>query len=185
MKKYVILAGVNGAGKSTLFSLLSSLNEIEKINLDDIVREFGNWRNVGDVVEAGKIVVKKINKFFDDGISFSQETTLCGKSILKNIQKARSLGYIIELHFVGLDSADLAKERVKFRVQHGGHGISEEDIDRRYVETLANLKKIISQCNLVAIYDNTISFRRFAIYKDGKCVRKSKKVPDWYIKNIE
>lgn len=61
MKKYVILAGVNGAGKSTLFSLLSSLNEIEKINLDDIVREIGNWRNVGDVVEAGKIVVKKIN----------------------------------------------------------------------------------------------------------------------------
>jgi predicted ABC-type ATPase len=34
MKKYVLLAGVNGAGKSTLFSLIPSLSEIQKINLD-------------------------------------------------------------------------------------------------------------------------------------------------------
>ena len=34
MKRYVLLAGVNGAEKSTLFSLISSLSEIEKINLD-------------------------------------------------------------------------------------------------------------------------------------------------------
>lgn len=39
MKKYVLLAGVNGAGKSTLFSLISSLSEIEKVNLDETVRE--------------------------------------------------------------------------------------------------------------------------------------------------
>ena len=39
MKRYVLLAGVNGAGKSTLFSLISSLSEIEKINLDETFRE--------------------------------------------------------------------------------------------------------------------------------------------------
>ena len=61
MKRYVILAGVNGAGKSTLFSILTSLSEIEKINLDEIVREIGDWRDIHAVVEAGKIVIRRMN----------------------------------------------------------------------------------------------------------------------------
>lgn len=101
-------------------------------------------------------------------------------SILGNIQKAKKLGYSIEMHYVGLDSADIAKLRVKNRVDHGGHGIADEVVERRYVETLEKLKIVLPQCDLAAIYDNTESFRRFAIYKDGKCVRLSNRVPEWY-----
>ena len=89
------------------------------------------------------------------------------------------------MHYVGLDSADTAKLRVKNRVEHGGHGISDEDVERRYVETLNNLKIVLPQCNLAAIYDNTEYFRRFAIYKDGKCVRLSNRVPEWYRSILE
>ena len=94
--------------------------------------------------------------------------------------KRYMLGYSIEMHYVGVDSADTAKLRVKNRVEHGGHGIADEDVERRYVETLKSLKIVLPQCDLVAIYDNTESFRRFAIYKDGKCVRISNRVPEWY-----
>lgn len=87
MRRYVLLAGVNGAGKSTLFSLLPSLRDIEKINFDETLREIGDWRDNKAVVEAGKIVIEKINDYFNRGISFSQETTLCGKSIFRNIQR--------------------------------------------------------------------------------------------------
>jgi predicted ABC-type ATPase len=180
MKRYVLLAGVNGAGKSTLFSLIPSLSEISKINLDDTVRTIGDWRDAKAVMRAGKLVVCRINDYFDNGISFSQETTLCGRSIIRNIQKAKELGYNVEMHYVGLDSAEIAKKRVENRVLHGGHGISEKDIERRYVETLENLKKILPQCDLAAIYDNTEGFRRFAIYKDGKCAVISSRVPEWY-----
>ena len=155
MKRYVILAGVNGAGKSTLFSIMSSLSEIKKVNLDEIVREIGDWRDTHAVIEAGKIAVRRINKYFIEGVSFSQETTLCGMSILGNIQKAKKLGYSIEMHYVGLDSADIAKLRVKNRVDHGGHGIADEVVERRYVETLEKLKIVLPQCDLAAIYDNT------------------------------
>lgn len=51
----------------------------------------------------------------NDGITFNQETTLCGKSIIKNILKAKELGYFIELHYVGVESAQIAKDRVKHR----------------------------------------------------------------------
>ena len=180
MKKYILIAGVNGAGKSTLFSLIPSLSKINKINLDETVRNIGDWRDVKAVIEAGKIIVDRINDYFDSGESFCQETTLCGKSILRNVNRAKQLGYSIEMHYVGLESVELAKERVKNRVIHGGHGIADEDIERRYVETFKNLQIVLPQCDLAAIYDNTESFRRFAIYKEGTCVRLSSRIPAWY-----
>ena len=54
------------------------------MNTDEILREFGDWRDMADVMTAGKIAVKKIAKYFDEGIAFNQETTLCGKSIINN-----------------------------------------------------------------------------------------------------
>ena len=135
MKKYVLVAGTNGAGKSTLYETQDSLKDIPRVNTDGIVRSFGDWRNVSDVVKAGKKSSQMMNDYFKDGISLSQETTLCGYSIIKNIETAKVLGYIIELHYVGVESAEIAKERVAYRVAHGGHGIPEVDIERRYSES--------------------------------------------------
>ncbi len=95
---------------------------------------------------------------------------------------AKSLDYFIELHYVGVDSVEIAKERVKHRVLQGGHGIPEEDIEKRYIETFVQLNFILKECNLIAFYDNTESFRRFAICKNGKLVRISHKVPEWFSK---
>lgn len=55
MKRYVLIAGVNGAGKSTLYQVLDSLFELPRINIDEIVRSFGDWRNPVDVMKAGKL----------------------------------------------------------------------------------------------------------------------------------
>lgn len=58
MKKYILIAGVNGAGKSTLYQLLQSLHDMPRVNTDEILREFGDWRNTTDIMAAGKIAVK-------------------------------------------------------------------------------------------------------------------------------
>lgn len=79
MKKYILIAGVNGAGKSTLYQSLQSLHDVPRVNADEILREFGDWRNMPDVITAGKMTVKKIAGYFEKGITFNQETTLCGK----------------------------------------------------------------------------------------------------------
>ena len=127
---------------------------------------------------------KKIVRYYDEGITFNQETTLCGKSILNNIAKAKKRGYFIELHYIGVENADIAKERVARRIKQGGHGIAEQDIERRFVETFDNLKKVLPESNLAVFYDNTIEFRRFAIHKDGNSVRISHNVPKWYEKFV-
>lgn len=185
MKKYILIAGVNGAGKSTLYQVLPNLQGILRVNTDEIVKEFGDWRNSRDVMNAGKIAIKMISRYFSEGVTFNQETTLCGKSILKNIKFAKEQGYFIEMHYVGVDSVEIAKERVRMRVKQGGHGIREEDIERRYIDTFQNLRSILSDCSLVAFYDNTVEFRRFAIYKNGLPVRVSRNVPEWFTKYVK
>lgn len=180
MKQYILIAGVNGAGKSTLYQSLLSLQCMSRVNTDEILRELGDWRKTKDAMAAGKIAVKKIAQYLDEGITFNQETTLCGKAILNNISKARERGYFIELHYIGVENVNIAKERVASRVKQGGHGIAEEDIERRYIDTFNNLKIVLPQCDLAAFYDNTIEFRRFAIYKNGNPVRISHNVPMWY-----
>lgn len=176
MKKYVLIAGVNGVGKSTLYNLSSVLGNMPRVNTDEIVREFGHWKNTSDVVKAGKIAIRRIEKYFLEGVSFHQETTLCGKTIIKNIYRAKELEYYVELYYIGVDSVDIVKERVKKRVEKGGHGISEIDIERRYVESFKNLNYILSGCDLVSFYDNKEVLRRFAIYRKGIPIRISEDI---------
>lgn len=179
VRKYIIFAGVNGAGKTTLFQTVGIYKELPRVNMDEIVRGFGSWKNRGDVLKAGRIAVQKVKGFFAKGESFNQETTLCGRSIFKNIETARNLGYEVELYYVGLSSADLAKQRVEQRVQSGGHGIPPKDIERRYTESLENLKKIIPVCDRVKIYDNTQSFRKVASFIKGECKDRAEDLPEW------
>ena len=117
MKKYVLVGGVNGAGKSTLYQTSPALQKMKRVNTDEIVKEIGDWRSLSDVMKAGKIAVTLIYKYFAEETSFNQETTLCGRSIIKNIHKAEALGYMIELHYIGVDSVEIAKQRVEHRVK--------------------------------------------------------------------
>ncbi|WP_343208488.1 AAA family ATPase [Anaerolentibacter hominis] len=185
MKKYIIYAGVNGAGKSTLYETRSYQHEIPRINTDEILREFGDWRNTADLMKAGKIAVERLNSYLKKGITFNQETTLCGHTIFHTIRQAKEAHYVIELHYVGVNSPTIAKQRVADRVVMGGHGIPDKDVDKRFFESLKNLHEIIELCDLAALYDNTNEFRRFAIYKGGELVIISKELPEWYQKWLE
>lgn len=155
-----------------------------RVNSDEILKSFGDWRNESDAFKAGKIAVKMIDEYFKSDKSFNQETTLCGHSIFKNIKRAKAQGYLVEMFYVGLGSSELAKERIAARVKKGGHCIPDEDVDRRYTESLNNLQKAIGLCDLVSVYDNSDNFRRIAIYKSGKLCLLSRNVPDWFMEYV-
>ena len=182
MKKYILYAGVNGAGKSTLYRTTHYQDTMPRITTDEILREFGDWRNTADLMKAGRIAIERLNSYLQEGITFNQETTLCGHTILRTIHRAKQLGYGIELHYVGVDSPEIAKQRIAERVKMGGHGIPDRDVEKRFGESFRNLHEVIGLCDLAALYDNTNEFRRFAIYKCGEIVRLSKNTPEWYLK---
>ena len=97
-----------------------------------------------------------------------------------NIKLAKSLNYKIELHYVGVASVDIAKERIAYRVSKGGHGIPDADVERRYTESFNRLKELVGVCDLVVLYDNTESFNRFAIYQEGELCNLADSRPEWY-----
>lgn len=182
MKQYIIFAGVNGAGKSTLYQTFPKYSQMPRVNTDEILRTFGDWKSTEDMMQAGKLAVRELNRCLTSGLSFTQETTLCGKTIVKTMEQAKEQGYFIELYYVGIDSVELAKQRIAYRVSRGGHGIPDNDVEKRYIETFKNLKQVLPICNLASLYDNTNEFRRIAIYKDGIPVRISHNLSDWFRK---
>lgn len=97
MPSYTIFAGVNGAGKTSIYkSVYYDENKDEKrINTDEMVARLGSWENKNLQMQCGKEAVKPIKEYLSKGISFNQETTLCGKSISKNIIKAKEQGFYI------------------------------------------------------------------------------------------
>lgn len=177
-KYFYIFAGVNGSGKSTLYKtnfLNKDIKNSIRINTDEIVYSFGDWKSNIDQIKAGKIAIQLRNKCFLEEKSFNEETTLTGKTILKIINKAKDLGYKIHLYYIGIDNPEIVKERVKNRVARGGHGISPEIIEKRYYESLQNLEKLIYQCDSIEIYDNSEKFIRIFYYENKQI----------YINNIE
>jgi predicted ABC-type ATPase len=73
IKRYVIFAGVNGAGKSTLYQTFPKYQQIPRINTDEILKTFGDWKVIGDVMKAGKLSVQELNRCLSAEISFNQE----------------------------------------------------------------------------------------------------------------
>lgn len=180
-KNLYLFAGVNGVGKSTMYNsqIEEGIKQSIRINTDEIVRTFGDWKNNADQIKAAKIAIKLRNHCFEEGKSFNEETTLTGKTILKTIDKAKELGYKIYLYYIGVDSPEIAKERVRNRVLKGGHDISSEVIEKRYYESLENLKKIISKCDYVDIYDNTDIYKLVFSFANNEIIENSISSSKW------
>ena len=185
MPTYTIFAGVNGAGKTSIYkSIYYNENKNEKrINTDEMVARIGSWKDNNLQMKCAREAVKLIKQYILEGISFNQETTLSGRSIIKNIKFAKENGFYIVMNYIGLENPELAKERVKIRVSKGGHGIPDKDIERRYYDSLKNLNDVIEICDEVNIYDNTEVLREVIYLKKGKVIWRDKKIPNWS-KNI-
>ena len=180
-KIFTIFAGVNGAGKSTLYN--SPILEKEKlgvrINTDEIVRTLRLWENQIDQINAGRMAIKLRKDCIDKGISFNQETTLTGNSIIKLIDQVKEKGYKVHLFYVGVNSPEIAKERIAGRVKKGGHDIPSETVEKRYYESIENLKIILPKVDLAEIYDNS-KFYTLAITKNEGIIRlQTRELPEW------
>ncbi|AJD28969.1 ATPase [Clostridium botulinum] len=181
MPTYTIFAGVNGAGKTSIYqSIYYNENKDEKrINTDEMVAIIGSWKDNNLQIKCAREAVKLIKQYILEHISFNQETTLSGKSIIKNIKFAKEKGFYVIMNYIGVEDPEVAKERVKIRVSKGGHGIPDKDIERRYYDSLNNLNNVIEMCDEVNIYDNTEILREIIYLKNDKIVWRDKKIPNW------
>lgn len=136
-----IIAGCNGADKTTAsFTILPDiLNCNQFINADEIAKGLSPFDPNSVAIEAGRLMLKRIDELLPIKKTFSIETTLATKSYVNLINKAHDLDYKIVLLFFFLDSPKLAFQRVSQRVAEGGHDIPTHIIKRRYIAGIKNL----------------------------------------------
>jgi predicted ABC-type ATPase len=157
-KSLFIIAGCNGAGKTTAsFNILPDiLNCKEFVNADEIARGISPFQPEKVSIEAGRIMLQRIEELINQKIEFAFETTLSTRSFTHLIQKAKNEGYTVTMIFLWLETTDLAIKRVQSRVEEGGHYIPEETIIRRYYRGLSNLFNLyFDLCELILLYDNS------------------------------
>jgi len=139
-KNLYIISGPNGAGKTTIsYTVLPEiLNCNEFVNADEIAKGLSPFNPNKLAIQAGKLMLKRIDDLLDEQKDFAIETTLSSKTFIKTITRAKKNGYFVTVLFLWLNSIELAVERVKIRVSEGGHNIPEETIRRRYKKGLKN-----------------------------------------------
>ena len=137
-KNLYIIAGCNGAGKTTAsFTILPEMLDCrEFVNADEIAPGLSPFQPEKVAVEAGRIMLNRLNDLLAKGETFALETTLATKVYQQKIKAAQQQGYTTTLLYFWLGSSELAQERVKTRVLEGGHYIAPEVIERRYWQGL-------------------------------------------------
>ena len=143
-KHLYIISGPNGAGKTTAsYTMLPKILRCKEfVNADEIARGLSPFNPESVAIEAGRLMLKRINELLQRNVSFSIETTLSTRSYFRLVEKAHSQGYDVTLLFFWLKSPQQAIERVAERVAKGGHNIPNDTIIRRYWEGLDNLFNI-------------------------------------------
>lgn len=157
--KYLyFISGCNGAGKTTAsFTVLPEvLGCREFVNADEIARGLSPFNPESVALEAGRLMLQRIEVLLGRGETFSIETTLATRTYLNLVQRAQSKGYIVKILFFWLNSPELAIERVAERVSKGGHNIPTETIRRRYVAGVSNLFRLfMDKVEYWGIFDNS------------------------------
>ena len=157
-KQLYIIAGCNGAGKTTAsFTILPEVLDCKEfINADEIAKGLSPFQPESVAMQAGRIMLARMNELLQKGETFAFETTLATKSYKQKIEWAQANGYEVTLLFFWLDSPNMAKKRVAQRVAEGGHSIPSETIERRYHNGIVNLFAIyIDMVDICYIFDNS------------------------------
>lgn len=153
-----MIAGPNGAGKTTFArEFLPKFADCPNfVNVDLIATGLEPFKPETAAIEAGKVMLKKIQTLASHHSTFGFETTLSGTRYLDLFKQLRSKGYKVHLIFLWLPNAEMAVQRVKDRVRQGGHAVPEIDIRRRFDRGLKNLKRYMPQSDTWLILDNSI-----------------------------
>ena len=157
-KQLYIIAGCNGAGKTTAsFTILPEVLDCKEfINADEIAKGLSPFQPESVAMQAGRIMLARMDELLQKGETFAFETTLATKSYKQKIEWAQANGYEVTLLFFWLDSPNMAKKRVAQRVAEGGHSIPSETIERRYHNGITNLFAIyINMVDICYIFDNS------------------------------
>jgi len=143
----VVLAGPNGAGKSTAapFVLRDALAVTEFVNADRIAQGLSAFNPEAVAVEAGRLMLARLDELARRHDTFAFETTLASRSFAPWLRTRRDEGYDVYLVFLWLPDPEAAMRRVADRVRRGGHNVPSDVVRRRYAAGLRNFFELYQE----------------------------------------
>lgn len=128
----------------------------EYVNADEIARGLSPFNPEGVSIEAGRIMLQRIQELIAANETFAIETTLTTRYYVNIARACIEKGYQVDLLFVYLNNPELSIDRVAKRVAKGGHNIPEAIIKRRYPKALKNLVNLfIPICDHWMVVNNS------------------------------
>ena len=135
-----IIAGPDGAGKTTF--ALEYLPRVAVcthfIDADLIAAGVPAQASQPELM-AGMRLVLEVEEHIAHGEDFAFEVTLAERAFLRLIERMRDQGWQVELIYLALPSAEMARLRAAERAAHGGTTPPAKDLARRFTASLRNL----------------------------------------------
>lgn len=97
MPDIYIISGVNGSGKTTcaMTILPQFLQIMEFVNADEIAKGISPFNPESVAIQAGKIMLQRLDLLTNQRKDFAFETTLSSRHYARFLRKCRQMGYSI------------------------------------------------------------------------------------------
>jgi predicted ABC-type ATPase len=125
-------------------------------------------------------------KMLRSNSSFSFESVFSHSSKIQEVKNAKKARFKIYLYFITTSDPLINLQRVKNRVESGGHDVPDEKIRERYFRTMSNLYAAFKLSDRAYLFDNSKekingSFNFFA-EKNGELLylSDSNSIPQWF-----
>lgn len=186
-KEVVIIAGANGSGKTTFAALYIDKYPFEFVNADEIAKRITPTDGNKRVIKAGKLFFKQIDHLIDANQNLIIESTLSGRSLLNLIKKIKHNGYLVKIIYIFLETPGMCIERIKERVQKGGHFVPDHDVLRRYSRSKKNFWNLYKQeaDEWFLIHNSQPQFLEFALGSRNEYVVNDYRLFELFIREIK
>jgi predicted ABC-type ATPase len=181
-----LIAGVNGAGKTSFYRYeLESLTPgAEFVNADELARR--RWPGDEDrhVPEAARLAAARRLALLDARATFVAETVFSHPSKLELVAEAKRRGFRVILYHVHVNSAALARARIRTRIGMGGHAVPDDRVDARFERSLALIPRAAGLADLTLVFDNSGAGRarthaHVMTLQSGRITKLKAPLPDW------
>jgi predicted ABC-type ATPase len=183
-----IFGGPNGSGKSTAYGrsdvegadveVLSDSFWI--VNPDLLTLRIRDAENLS-LAEANLAAVQRLEVWLEATLrvhkSLGVETVLSPPKYRRLVETAKSLGFVIRLFYVILDTPQRNVERVQTRVEKGGHAVPPAKIEERYWRSLEQLPWFFEHADIAKVYDNSGDAPELVVAKTNGRVAVSERLP--------
>ena len=179
----LFFAGANGSGKSTLFETYrSGLPDLVFVNADLLARLLAGIPE-RDALAQGVANLTRLH-LLAHPVSFATETVFSdpGGDKISYLRQAEAAGYHVVFIYTVLASWQLSLMRVRFRVSQGGHGVPEDRLERRFVQSRLNASEALKFVETGIVRDNSVADRSpapMALVQRGTVVATATSVPDY------